>query len=735
VTDLQQVVEQRISRLPRAMLTPHTELEQSMLDRIRASPTYKTARQDIEFLFKDDVEAVDQEKEREKLAREETSRQDRIDWTQYARLLVGEQTVTEPLSGRRLEMDKSFVNCYAGDVENANMWIHHAASGTEVHIIPGTASSDGKVELCLRGSARSVYLTEQRLRYLETEYQLSGPRPSWVQFQQGPWRSSISSVQTFSEYVSRLVSFRIPRQAQQASGDTRIQQIGATLLRLFLDPRASKYASAASLQTAMVFLSRRLRLWSTFDTLYSRGKIMRLKLTVGGYNSLIKSAMTLNKHNHVAAFIKDMQEMRIQPDPQTWALFLGAAQGEDQRKLIISLVNESVKIRPLVDGEDVLAATVEQVTATEPNASKLSEELADFDAFFGTTWFTLKTYRRMVLALKRRKMNKLGDLSADLLEIPTKRSMVHGEEGWHIGVLRLALYRRQLDAEASVKELCWLVENYDQQRPGRLAVPVGYAFVTAWERMWPNVCRVLWRHAMSHGNILYKMQSFVVHSLLQNARDSTEPKSIWLRQAGCLVAGHNGDTTGLGKVFPRLSQHCADLPNALEWLTRYTPDDGTRDEQISLAYYVLNQDLRAWQQHERVTGWKLLSLLQVAMEMDRRWIEQKKLTVLPFSQQLEEVIEIPLTPKKASYYRSIPLIGVLGSDDAFQPFRRSQQRGFIDRSNMDDTRSKSPSDPDFDGTSQESSRVLFTDIFDSHRGGVSEREDGEATGSDTNEID
>jgi hypothetical protein len=637
ISELEAVRQQRIERLPRARLKVRSSLEQSLMDRISAAPTYKTARKDIATIF----EEIDAEEAAGKKARlawmREVFRPDRIDWVPIARKLGQVTDVkSKSLEGTRLALRKDFLKHLAGPGES-NMWVQRVGTGTEVHLLPATTSTDDMREVILHGSPRSIELAEKALRRLQDDFHLSGGSQAKQSITHSLRKGLVVSVSTFLHYVASLVTHNSPRQAQQETGETLNDRIAAALVRLFLDPAASKYASTYALYRALTFISKHDELEATTHTLYERAQRLGLKVDISCFNLLLKQAFRRNNAARTSSLVADMRKSGIPANGLTWFLFFAAASSHHGRLTVLSLMRKAgVEMREHEITRCAEEMVKERLVSMADSSDVFADMLNDFDRLLGLGWLNASIYRRLVLTTMRRRRFKPKNITAKLLELPAERAM---ERNLHVEGLTLALHRHQRNVEESVQVLLSVLQRYDEHIP---RMHVAYAFMTAWDRRWANVCRVLWRHAASHGNILDTMQTVVNRSLLRNTSESAFVQDIWWRYAGSIIAGTNLDSSGFDTKFPRLSRRFSGLSNPMEWLTVYTPDDGTRDEQISLAYLMINRDLRCWKRHRPMENKELEALLHLARKTDQEWKSHQLLKGSSVSQLLARAVPVDL---------------------------------------------------------------------------------------------
>ena len=642
VTGINKTLRQRYGRLPRSKFQARSELEKALLDRSREAPSYTNARKEIETMFQE-IYAGESENERARLDwLKEKYRRDRIDWLPQAQKLAAlNPPEIDHSRDREIYLKADFLRDYAGALES-NMWIHRVGSGTEVHLLPISQSHDGRRPLLLRGSPRSVELAHNDLLRLQKKFSLTGRTQKKDDMQ----LRSVVSVMSFISLVGRLVTHQLPIQAQQETGETTNERKAAALLRLFLDPAASKHASTYALSRALNFVTQHDEIEATADMLYEQAQKLGLKPDIACFNKLLRQAITRNRQAKVNSLIDDMYHAGVKADGTTWlVLFKYATHTRSARSAILSMIKDASVVLSRNERRWFARKVAEtEIFKMADSAYDFKEMLDTLDKLFGPGWLTVHTYERMIKSATDRRSTKIKELSKALLEVAQERDLGQSQRLKHA---KLVLHRHEQDVEAalgSVFSMLAAEENGDIMRPA-----IAYAFMTAWENRWANVCRVLWRHAASHGNIFNTMQTVVYRSLLRNSyKKDNKHQTIWKRTAGSLVAGTDLDTRGFDQTFPRLSQRFLDEPNPMVWLSTFVLDDGIRDEQISLAYLIMNRDLTAWKRYQPMTNNELSGLLEQARKKDLLSQDDNYQDRLPLPSLLLQMIPVPLKMLESS---------------------------------------------------------------------------------------
>jgi hypothetical protein len=169
-------------------------------------------------------------------------------------------------------------------------------------------------------------------------------------------------------------------------------------------------------------------------------------------------------------------------------------------------------------------------------------------------------------------------------------------------------------------------------------------FMTAWNGRFYNVCRVLWHYAAVSGIIALNMQKVVAASLIKNHDKSNHSAShLWRITAGKVIVGTDLDLSGLASQYRFFNQDR--LKNPIKALAEWTSDDGPRQEQLSLAYTIMQRDLGAYKHFWQLRSQQLFDLLKTAYELDCEWMHKKKVRrYSDLSWMIDDAIKVPLKP-------------------------------------------------------------------------------------------
>ncbi|KAI9881757.1 MAG: hypothetical protein M1823_006532, partial [Watsoniomyces obsoletus] len=317
----------------------------------------------------------------------EVFRPDRVDWIPIARKL-GQVTEVKAKSfeGTRLALRRDFLKHLAGPGES-NMWVQRVGTGAEVHLLPATASTDDTREVILHGSPRSIELAERALRRMQDDFKLSGGSQAKQPMTHSLRKGLVVSVSTFSHYVTCLVTHTSPRQAQQETGETLNDRIAAALVRLFLDPAASKYASTYALSRALTFISKHDELEATTRTLYERAQRLGLKVDTSFFNLVLKQAIRRNDAARTSSLVADMRKSGIAANGLTWFLFFAAVSSHHGRLTILSLMKKAgVEMSEYERTRCAEEMVKERLLNMADSSDTFADMLNDFDQLLGPGW-------------------------------------------------------------------------------------------------------------------------------------------------------------------------------------------------------------------------------------------------------------------------------------------------------------------------------------------------------------
>ena len=500
-----------------------------------------------------------------------------------------------------------------------NMWIHHAGTGCEVHVLQKTLENEDLLQVVLCGSSRATELTREDLLAAEAQRTLppedGGPGGKDAQSRE-PTRSETWSVRSFAQYVSDLVSMDMPRLMswdKLRGRQTRNEHIAMMLRDLFFDPSASKYASVGALNTALHFLCPHSDLMATTFWMYSRATELNLKPDITTFNHLIGGALKTMNTEFLYTLVSDMQARGVVPDGWTWAI-LGAslASRPDRREFLSTIQQQGVRMN--VEAMTFLTQAIvkKDFVMWAKSPATFLASINRMDEIWGLGWLSPPTCNQMIHQCGKYKK---WDIAGQLLALARERS-IHLDTRSQKYFLQLHVRRNSLEDSLPLLEQI-LAE--DGRRHDKM---IHLVFMAAWRRRCYNLCRLLWRYAATHGTISYIMYNIVTRSLVRGAPEQNSRSHIWRSLAGKVIVGTDLDTTDFHSHFPLLCQLCSS-PNPMEWLAFTVPEGESREEQLKLAYVLMHRDLNAWKYFKPMSREKLFELLNGAYQMDREWISSR----------------------------------------------------------------------------------------------------------------
>ena len=542
--------------------------------------------------------------------------------------------------GRLVEVSETFVGEYTGSLR-PNTWLEAVGSAARIELLPASAAKHASRLLLLQGTERAVELAEEALQKLESDFGRLGTRPKQAHTSkvQPCSVSSIDSVASFSQFVIQSTHRYVPRGIHKELGRSWNQAVAGVLARMFQDPTTSKHASTVALNHALRFLCRHSELFETALLLHRCAQSLRLGLDISTYNLLLQSALKLNNIVETRSLLLEMRLSGIPANSHTWSLFFTATQSGDKLHVLRAMKRKGVVMAPASMATIREAALRDLFPTSKPSAQNIQSLLAQLDDVFGPDWMTIDSYHQLLRLcgshVHKETINFLECLPLDRKFQPNSQTRLYVA----------ALAQRQGVTKESLSVFMASLAMDDPVKM-RLAVPL--LFTTAWNACCYSICSLLWTFAATRGLITYKMQSAVNKHLIRNA-DNNSRTSRRRRIGAKLIPGvlwwNPRSMDQLGTMFPKLKHAFPDCNNPSQWLAQYTPDDGTRDEQLSLAYFILNLDRNAWQDFPPMSLDYLGEMLMESFERDKQWHNDGKLDLKAqgdIAAFLEKASKVPL---------------------------------------------------------------------------------------------
>jgi hypothetical protein len=546
-----------------------------------------------------------------------------------------------------------------------NAWIHQARGGCEIQVLARPPGWSGKRRVLLYGSSRAKEVTEEYL--LAQDARVTGSAQNDAESKDispegsGRWVPSrirfdvdmedairadelpvpeTWSVRTFAQYVEDLCAMRLTRANEQELypfDETFNQNVATALQDLFTNDGLKHHISSYALNVAFQFTCKHSELGRTRELLYAQAKQLGLHRQIWMYNLLIERALKMNETDTLSHLVKDMQAVGVVPNGLTWAKLLLVVKSSFARRQLLDFI---LRIYPH-DFAAVMDHLARRLIQKElPEIARKSDGYQLFveqiNKAFGPSWLNSQTLSRVLLTCAQ---HELWEVAANTLKLASERGVTMTSQNINAMV---NFYYQKGDLQAAIDLLRspWVKEmGYDSEQ----VIP--RLFLLAWNRKRWNVCRVLWRYASSRGLISYQMQMRVHRSLTRSQHLAVLPTFGTFRSlAGKLIIGTDLDNTNFDEQFPQLSKYFSTTKDPIQWLAQWTPNNGTREEQLALAYVLINRDLTAWKVLKPIAKDDLPELLNVARKKDQAWVAQKFDKHATLAEMLANAIQVPLFP-------------------------------------------------------------------------------------------
>ena len=582
-----------------------------------------------------------------------------IEWSEPIRLLARVAHRHNEVLGERLELNRDTVYGLTGSFD-ANAWLHQAGRGCEVRILEERARDPDNVVAILQGSTRARQLTKEYL--LEADRRLADSTPpNLSKDNSAVVRFVLSSlkwhyrtkdvrrankvehpqnwnVRSFADAIETLTTMRIPRQLQRElyqGTETHNRTVAQVLESLFSDPESEPFISTRALNYALQFTSKHTEIGDTSTFLFEKAKSIGLSIQADTFNILIEESLRQNNLEYYRSLVASMQRMAVAPNGMTWLALLRVTKSHAGRQAIL----QHMRTKWPKDSEIWKHVAVELVSTDFVRLVRLEKSFDYFvdlmDHTFPSSWLSARCINRMLNVCADKK---LWDVVPRILDLAERR-------GGYFNSSTQTFLLKIFQKRGSLRDSIDLLESHFAKTVGRdstFAIPM--IFMTAWNNRFYNVCRVLWRYAAVHGNITSTMQHVVALSLIKNNDESNDSAShLWRITAGKIIVGTDPDMSDLAPQYEHLNRE--GLTDPMKVLARWTPDDGPRQEQLSLAYTIMQRDLTAYKRFWPFRPQQLFDLLRRAYKIDCEWMHQKK--VRKYSDlgwMMESAIDVPLQP-------------------------------------------------------------------------------------------
>jgi hypothetical protein len=626
-------------------------------------------------------------------------------WERTVVILANSVPRQKEIEGEEIWVSKETLVVVSG-TSGHNSWVHHVRGGCEIQVTEIQSSCGTSRQVFLRGSARAIALTREHFDSLESGRKDNGeaqvgasgtlepqeieliagsnvlkPDPEFVSalpdrhvltaikshLRNQQWMRADDfpspttyDVRSFKEYVEDLTTMKTPRLVNRelygVEDDKRNMVVANILYRLFTDANTARFASAVAMNLAFAFLCKRTELFGQLDRLYGQCRQLPLTMQPQTYSYVLRTMLPRNE-NELIGFRRVLDDMLSEghsPNSQIWLALLQSGSSSTQKSIVADWMHRKGLLQnSMVKGQVASQIVKDGLNEGIHHQMDAALFISSIDARFGPDWMSPFAITQILLACASHKENSL---SIEIFREAQKRNVSFKTTA--ISTLLTVAQRR-----GSLRDsLDFLSSHFVKTigRNDRVLIPI--IFMTAWKHRFYNVSRVLWRYAAILGAITYKMQNIVTQSLLRN-QDISTPRAAkagltvanqeWKRRAGKVLVGINADISGLQQqsTRPAVPLNLTSTKNPTILLTQFTSDGQMRDQQLSLAYFMMHCDLEAWKHFTPPSSQRLFKLLSEAYAIDVRWkSEGVGLDRGGKSTQwmIENAIDVPLVKRQIS---------------------------------------------------------------------------------------
>lgn len=555
-----------------------------------------------------------------------------VDWLPIARILANIPLPKIPSldSGPTpdsVQLDRHQMRLYTGSYR-PNAWVEAAGAGVHVELHTELSGDTTTRPAVLEGSPVYVAAAREKLsRFVDLG---SDPDELPDAASLGDVLASVDSVSAFSRFVYRLTNHHVNRSVEKEMTGNYNRYAADLLSNAFSDPSISAHASTVALNRALLFLHNHPDLLDAANLVYAHGSRMALVQNITTCNIRLGYAL---KHSilHLAhATVLEMTESRIQPNGHTWSMIYAAARTTELRKQVVQLKRQLEAPMNAQAWSRVASTMVEeQLEAASDSAKLMASIMKQFDKTLGVDWLSASTVHKILHMCKERNLVHVARYTQ---EAAHKRGVIRLK---NTHVYEFALLHRQRKLRLAIELFVSMVANRD---PVYLKLVIPRIFMTAWAAKRINVCCVLWIFATTHGLITHTMHSVVRKYLYPSSElarrqlaSQSEPvrkRSAWRHLAARIIVWVEGGPTRRADVarhFPRLHAYTSPTDHSsrsvfpIDMLNQWTPNDGTRSEQVQLLLDLLRCDLNAWKTLQPMELETLAQHLSEAHKKDNEW--------------------------------------------------------------------------------------------------------------------
>lgn len=473
------------------------------------------------------------------------------------------------------------------------------------HHQPDSTEPEKEKKQILRGVLSKQRRTEDRSRFCEIRADRI-PRPA------------VWSPLTFFRYVEDLTSSsvsRIMHHRLYGPYESHVAVIARTLEERFSDASLKDSLTVRAFRTACVFLIKH-GLISTIRALFTRMDTLGLSFNVGTFNAILYGAASRKDLHNYTSFLQAMVRRGVKPNGETWIALLMALHTKAVKLLIMRTMRE----RGVLDQTSILKDAVNQIVADEvathfDSGQDVTAFLDLMDREYGPDWLSVSAGNRILDRLGERGLLLQ---SVDVLNFMKERRIM--PNAVTLSTL-LGHCARQRNMDGAIQVLRVFESSFG-------IVPVGnhfhQLFMLTWKNQLLNCCRVVWRYACMAAAVSYPMQKLLTNSLA--CPFSPEQKSMaeaWRCIAGkCIVGLRSNSAQQLSAMAQTAAQ----------------PDE--KLEVVRFIKHLLSEHCEAATRYRPKSG--LAAILEEALVMDRRWVQEGRWKDSSTMWQVESCIDVPV---------------------------------------------------------------------------------------------
>ena len=534
------------------------------------------------------------------------------------------------------------------------IWKHLSC---EVHMLPKNANDPpGKRTVNLRGTTSARSITRTYLEGLSLSEALKdgdeklfrtrySQRKQPVRHQRTCRADNVPkpehwSIRSFADYVEDITLMRVSwvrRRQLYSPHESHNEVVARCLDKVFGDPDLVPYLSTRALRYALRFACQHTNISILVHRLLAAARNADLRLTPDTFGILLDANLTKDDATGLSTILSGIGAQEFVTGEGIWAEALrNATSNKETRRILSIMLNNKFTESSKAKTEIVIAMMRLRASYLRPDLEAFRKLEESMNEKLGPRWLNVTVINRMLVICISRKMFDVATTVVQFAlnrEVPLKPSTLS---------LIFSLFERSRSPEQALELFCsYLAEAVGIDE----VIVVSTLFKTAWRAHLYNVCRVLWHYAASHGIISREMQELVNTWLIRNVQMRPDDGQPPRRLAAKIIAGTDLSMTDLKSTLPILAERCGSTSDPISILSAWTPNDGTRDEQLSLAYAIMHRDLNAFKTWQPMARSDFTTLLQEAFGKDRDWHARDLVRGDNLETILKERIAIQLIPR------------------------------------------------------------------------------------------